>query len=72
MTTFKDIIKLYKEVSIDTVTSLNIYENSSILSTLVVFSNGTFKKWLTLKLSTIKNSGLGFFSAHSQFHEKQI
>ena len=30
---------------------------------LVVFSNGTFKKWLTLQLSTIKNSGLGVFYA---------
>lgn len=72
MTTLNDVVKVSKKVSIGNVTSLNTYENSSFSSTLVVFSNGTFKKWLTLKLSTIKNSGLGFFSAHSQFHEKQI
>ena len=29
----------------------------------MVFSNGAFNQWLTLKLSTIKNSGLGVFSA---------
>jgi hypothetical protein len=44
---------------------MNIYENPSFSSTLMVFSNGEFKGWLTLKLSKIKNSGFGVYSARS-------
>jgi SET domain-containing protein len=44
------------------VVSLNVYENPSFCSTLNVFKNGISTPWLNLKLSSIKNSGLGVFS----------
>ena len=43
--------------------SLNDYENPSFCCTLFVFKNGTLTPWLTLKFSSIKNSGLGVFSS---------
>jgi hypothetical protein len=45
------------------VISLNDYENPSFCCTLFVFKNGTLTPWLTLKFSSIKNSGLGVFSS---------
>jgi hypothetical protein len=43
------------------VVSVNVYENPSFCSTLYVFKNGISTSWLNLKLSSIKNSGLGVF-----------
>ena len=51
---------LYKKI--DNVVSVNVYENPSFCSTLYVFKNGNSTPWLNLKLSSIKNSGLGVFS----------
>jgi hypothetical protein len=43
------------------VVSLNVCENPSFCCTLYVFKNGISTPWLSLKLSSIKNSGLGVF-----------
>jgi len=63
MTLLNEVVNVYKEVTIDNVISLNIYENPSFCCTLFVFKNGTLKPWLNLKFSSIKNSGLGVFSS---------
>ena len=42
---------------------MNVYEKPSLCCTLFVFKNGTLTPWLTLKFSSIKNSGLGVFSS---------
>jgi hypothetical protein len=62
MTLLNQVVNVYKEVTIDNVISLNIYENPSFCGTLFDFYNGTLKPWLNLKISTVKNSGLGVFS----------
>jgi hypothetical protein len=58
MTSLNQVVNVYKEVTIDNVISLNIYENPSFCCTLFNFKNGTLK----LKISSVKNSGLGVFS----------
>jgi hypothetical protein len=62
MTSLNQVVNVYKEVTINNVISLNIYENPSFCCTLFVFRNGTLKPWLNLKISSVKNSGLGVFS----------
>jgi hypothetical protein len=62
MTLFNQIVNIYKEVTIHNVISSPIYENPSFCCTLFVFKNGTYKPWLNLKISSVKNSGLGVFS----------
>ena len=62
MTSLNQVVNIYKEVTIDNVISLNIYENPSFCCTLFVFKNGTLKPWLNLKISSVKNCGLGGFS----------
>jgi hypothetical protein len=64
MTSLNEIVKVFKEVTIKHVISLNIYENPPISCTLFVLKNGILKPWLNLKFSSIKNSGLGFFFHH--------
>jgi hypothetical protein len=56
-----DVVSLYKGINIDNVVSLNVYDNPSFCCTLYVFKNGISTPWLSLKLSSIKNSGLGVF-----------
>jgi hypothetical protein len=63
MTSLNEVVKVFKEVTIDNVISLNVYENPSFCCTLFVFKNGTLTPWLTLKFSSIKNSVLGVFSS---------
>jgi hypothetical protein len=58
MTSLNQVVNVYKEVTINNVISLNIYENPSFCCTLFNFKNGTLK----LKISSVKNSGLGVFS----------
>jgi hypothetical protein len=43
MTSPYEVVKVYKEVTIDNVISLYIYENPSFSCTLFVFQNGTLK-----------------------------
>jgi hypothetical protein len=62
MTLLDDYISVYKGITIDKVVTLNFYENPSFCCTLYVFKNGISTPWLSLKLSSIKNSGLGVFS----------
>jgi hypothetical protein len=62
MISLNQVVNVYKEVTINNVISLNIYENPSFFCTLFVFKNGTLKLWLNLKISSVKNSGLGVFS----------
>jgi len=62
MTSLNQVVNVYKEDTINNVISLNIYENPSFCCTLFVFKNGTLKPWLNLKISSVKNSGLGVFS----------
>jgi hypothetical protein len=62
MTLLDDVVSIYKGITIDNVVSLNVYENLSFCCTLYVFKNGISTPWLSLKLSSIKNSGLGVFS----------
>jgi hypothetical protein len=45
MTLLNQVVNIYKEVTIDNVISLNIYENPSFYCTLFVFKNGTLKLW---------------------------
>jgi len=71
MTSPYEVVKVYKEVTIDNVISLNIYENPSFCCTLFVFQNGTLKLWLNLKFSSVKNSGLGVFFI-KKIQEEQI
>jgi len=54
--------KHLQRITIDNVVSLNVCENPSFCCTLYVFKNGISTPWLSLKLSSIKNSGLGVFS----------
>jgi hypothetical protein len=61
MTSLDDFVSVYKGITIDNVVSLNVNENPSFCSTLYVFKNGISTPWLNLKLSSIKNSGLGVF-----------
>jgi len=61
MTLLNDVVSIYKEITIDNVVSLNIYENPSFCSILIVFKNGILTPWLSLKFSSIKNSGLHVF-----------
>jgi len=61
MTSLDDVVSIYKGITIDNVVSLSVYENSSFCCTLYVFKNGISTPWLSLKLSSIKNSGLGVF-----------
>ena len=62
MTLLDDVVSVYKGITIDNVVSLNAYENPSFCCTLYVFKNGISTPWLSLKLSSIKNSGLSVFS----------
>jgi hypothetical protein len=62
MTSPNQVVNVYKEVTINNMISLNIYENPSFCGILFVFKNGTLKPWLNLKISSVKNSGLGVFS----------
>jgi hypothetical protein len=62
MTLLDDVVSIFKGITIDNVVSLNVYENPSFCSTLYVFKNGISTPWLSLKYSSIKNSGLGVFS----------
>jgi len=62
MTLLDDVVSIYKGITIDSVVSLNVYENPSFCCTLYVFKNGISTPWLSLKLSSIKYSGLGVFS----------
>jgi hypothetical protein len=62
MTSLDDVVSVSKGITIDNVVSVNFYENPSFCSTLYVFKNGISTPWLNLKLSSIKNSGLGVFS----------
>ena len=62
MTSLNDVVSIYKGITIDNVVSLNVYENPSFCCTLYVFKNGISTPWLSLKLSSIKNSGFGVFS----------
>jgi len=40
MTLLNDVVSVYKEITIDNVVSLNVYENPSFFCTLFVFKNG--------------------------------
>jgi hypothetical protein len=62
MTSLNQVVNIYKEVTIDNVISLNMYESPSFCCTLFVFKNGILKSWLNLKIFSVKNSGLGLFS----------
>jgi hypothetical protein len=62
MTLLDGVVSISKGITIDNVVSVNVYENPSFCSTLYVFKNGISTPWLNLKLSCIKNSGLGVFS----------
>jgi hypothetical protein len=61
MTLLDDVVSIFKGITIDNVASLNVYENPSFCSTLYVIENSLSTPWLRLKLSSIKNSGLGVF-----------
>jgi hypothetical protein len=62
MTLLNDVVSVYKGITIDNVVSLNVYENPSFCCTLFMFKNGISTPWLSLKFSSIKNSGLVVFS----------
>jgi hypothetical protein len=64
MTSLNQVVSVFKEITIDNVIFLNIYENPSFCLTLFVFKNGILTPWLKLKFSSIKNSGLGVFFFH--------
>jgi len=61
MTSLNQLVSVFKEITIDNVIFLNIYENPSFCSTLFVIKNGILTLWLKLRFSSIKNSGLGVF-----------
>jgi hypothetical protein len=61
MTSLNQVVSVFKEITIDNVIFLNIYENPSFRLTLLVFKNGILTPWLKLKFSSIENSGLGVF-----------
>jgi hypothetical protein len=44
---------------------VNVYDNPSFCSELVVFFKEREHPWLTMKVSSIKNGGFGVFAAHS-------
>jgi len=62
MSLLNDVVSIYKGITIGNVVSLNVYENPSFCCTLFVFKNGISTPWLSLKISTIKNSGFVVFS----------
>lgn len=57
------VVRVYKVATIDTVEEPNPYENTSFRSKLIVSSGGVELHWLTLKHSSIADSGLGVFAA---------
>ena len=63
MTSLNQVVSVFKEITIDNVIFLNIYEKPSFCWTLFVFKNGILMPWLKLKFSSIENSGLGVFSS---------
>jgi len=63
MTLLNQVVSVFKEITIDNVIFLTIYENPSSCWTLFVFKNGILMPWLKLKFSSIENSGLGVFSS---------
>jgi hypothetical protein len=58
-------VKIFKRVLIGTIISLNVYNNPSFSSKLVVFFKGSEHPWLTMKMSSIMNGGFGVFAARS-------
>jgi hypothetical protein len=62
MSSLNDVVSIYKGITIENVVSLNVYENPSYCCTLFAFKNGILTPWLSLKLSSIKNSGFSVFS----------
>ncbi len=65
MILLNQVVSVFKEITIDNLIFLNIYENPSFCSTLLVFKNGFLTPWLKLKFSSIENSGLGVFSSRN-------
>ena len=70
MTLLNDVVSIYKEITIDNVVSLNDYENPSFCCTLFVFKNFISTPWLSLKFSSIKNSGLHVFFFHHKISRR--
>jgi len=58
-------VKIYKTLYINPVISVNVYDNPSFCSELIVSFKGEEHPWLTMKASTIKNGGFGVFAARS-------
>jgi hypothetical protein len=50
MTSLNQVVSVYKEITIDNVIFLNIYENPSFCSTLFVFKNGILTTWLEVEI----------------------
>jgi hypothetical protein len=68
LTYFMDLsaqVKIFKTVSINPVISMNVYDNPSFCSNLIVSFKGREHLWLTMKASTIKNGGFDVFAARS-------
>jgi hypothetical protein len=68
LTYFTDLnarVKIYKSVSINPVISMNVYDNPSFCSELIVSFKGREHPWLTMKASSIMNGGFGVFAARS-------
>ena len=65
ITLLNQVVSVFKEITIDNVLFLIIYENPSFCLTLLVFKNGILTPWLKLKFSSIENSGLGEFSSRN-------
>jgi hypothetical protein len=58
-------VKISKSVSINPVISVNVYNNPTFFSELVVFFKEREDPWLTMKVSSIMNGVFGVFAARS-------
>jgi hypothetical protein len=68
LTYFTDLgaqVKMSKTVFINPIISVNVYDNPSFCSELIVFFKGREHPWLTMKASSIMNGGFGVFAARS-------
>jgi hypothetical protein len=67
-----DHVIIFKRVTIVNFTSLNVYDNPSFSSELIVFFQEREYPWLTLNTFSIKNGDLGVFSANCFFMKMNL
>jgi hypothetical protein len=55
--------RVYHDLKVDCVTSLDPYKNSSLQMTLKIIKDGITSNWVTMKKSLVINGGFGVFTS---------